>query len=287
MTKYLLILIIYSNCVLGQIWKYPNVPYGFVDSDKAITNQIKKGIESELIITFHNNDTISSELCFYDSLGRQTKRIIKNDTITCEYNLEGLNINKESSKGVELKFLKHNKKGQLINLITTINSDTTINVNYIYKKGYELPISLRFQNGNKEERTYYQNGNVKDVLFYQGSKLLDSTTYTYLEDSIFYSSCNRNLDNNNWTCEQVIGVFDKENRISRIQTKIPNGQEIVISTIKYQYNKKGKLKSTSDSLTNSSYGKLINFYNKKGHLIKREFYSEGIKVRTMIYTNIE
>lgn len=277
---------ILSSCVWGQVWQHPNLPYGFAGSDKGVSNQ-KKGIEYERIIVIQNNDTVHSELSFYDSLGRQNKRIFRGDTVVYQYNIDGVLIGKESSRGLESKILKHNAKGQLTNLVTIQNMDTIENVNYLYNGAAELPNIIFYQNGNREERSYYENGKLKNVLFYDQSRLSDSLNYIHLIDTVKYSDCYLNSTNGNWICEKVTGIFDDSNRIVKIITEIPNGKEFVLSTLEYQYNQNGKVNKISDSLSNGSYGESINYYDKEGFLTKAEFYSEGQKVKTMLFINIE
>ena len=275
------------KCSWGQIWQYPNLPFGFVGSDKGVTNPLKKGIESEQILVIRNNDTIHSEISFYDSLGRQINRIVKNDTIGYEYNLDGLLISKTSSNGIESKILNHNEKNQLNNLITIFNSDTIEKVHYTYANDFELPIIITYQNGNKEVRSYFENGNVKDVLFYSNSILTDSTSYSYSNDTIRYCDCYKNITSGNWYCDQVSGLYDKNQRLIKIITEIPEGEELVTSTIEYVYDKKGKLLKISDSLSNGSYSESVNHYNEKGFLSIVEYYSKGQKIKEMYFTNIE
>ena len=289
MKKYLsiLILLISCNSMWSQIWQYPNLPYGFVGSNKGVTNMLKRGIESQLILVVRDNDTVHSEMNFYDSLGRQIKRIVKDDTIIYKYNLDGLIISKKSANGVESKILKYNEKHQLNKLIKVFNGDTIGKTSYKYSENFEFPVTITYENGNKEERSYYENDDVKDILFYTNSQLTDSSSYFYSEDTIHYCDCNKNTYTDKWSCEQVIGVYDNKQRLVKIITEIPEGQGLVVSTIEYVYDKEGKPIMISDSLSNGSYGKSINYYNKKGFLSKVDYYSEGKKIREMFFTNIE
>lgn len=283
----ILVLLISSNCVLGQIWKYPNLPGSFELLEYPFDNNLKSGIKTETIIVIQKKDTVHTEKSYYDSLGRQIMRVYKGDTISYEYNSKGLLVGKTSpQKGNEKRNLVYNEKGQLTALIVIFNTDTLDKILYKYNLNFELPVKVEFENGKSEERTYYEDGKLKSLMVFEQSVLTDSLRYFYFGDTINYSNCSKDLGNGQWACEMTYEVYNKNGRIIKVVSEIQEGNTDK-STIEYKYDKQGKLIKVIDSHTYGSRVKAIYYYDENNFIVKSVTFSQGKKMQTIVYNNIE
>ena len=283
----ILIIFISSNLVIGQIWKYPNLPYGFEHLENKDWYNSKKGIESEVIIIIQGKDTIHQEKSYYDSLGRQVKRILKGDTITYEYD-NGLLVAKSSKKieGKEMRYFNFNEEGQLLELSVIRKEDTLENFKYGYTEKIKFPTSVEYNSYLREERVYNTNNHLKKILTYELDDLTDSITYFYFDDTVKYIDCTNYNDEDVWDCQKTYGIYDHKGRLIKIVSEIQEGDKTVISTTKSRYNKKGQIIKTTDILSNGPKGKTLYYYDKNNFMIRVETFSEGKKQRLILYTNI-
>src|SRR5690554_755145 len=283
----ILIVFVTSNLVIGQIWKYPNLPYGFEHLKNEDRYNSKKGIEFETIIIIQGKDTIHQEKNYYDSLGRSIKRIFKDDTTIYEYN-NGLLVSKSSQKieGKEMRYFNFNEKGQLLEFTIVSKEDTLDNIKYGYSEKSKFPTSVEYNSYKREERVYNSNNKLKKLLTYELDNLTDSITYFYSGDTVKYTECTNYNDEDVWGCQKTYGIYDNKRKLIKIVSEIQEGDKTVISTTKSRYNKKGQLIKTTDILSNGSKGKTLYYYDKNNFMIRVETFSEGKKQRTILYTNL-